>query len=114
MHPGGWARSAGAAKVALGGRRSGAQPAEICTDAGIFGPLERLKSATSEAAQAQKIDRTGPMHPGGWARSADVAKIAHGRASLGRQLRQNTSARSSVGDPARESNNSPTKQIRAW
>ena len=28
------------------------------------------------------------MHPIGWARSAGVAKIAHGRASLGRQLRQ--------------------------
>jgi len=58
------------------------------------------------------------MHPRRWAWSAGVAKLAHGRASLGRQLRQNTRiARAlalSVGDPARESNNSPTKQIRAW
>ena len=30
------------------------------------------------------------MHPIGWAQSTGVAKIAHGRASLGRQLRQNT------------------------
>ena len=30
------------------------------------------------------------MHPRRWAWSAGVAKLAHGRASLGRQLRQNT------------------------
>ena len=30
------------------------------------------------------------MHPIGWAQSTGVAKIAHGRASLKRQLRQNT------------------------
>jgi len=90
MHPEGWAWSADVAKIAHGRASLGRQ---LRQNTRIFRPLGRLvkkKRAPSEAARAQAVDRTGPMHPGGWARGADVAKIAHGGASLGRQLRQNT------------------------
>ena len=90
MHPIGWAQSTGVAKVAHGRASLGRQLRQNTRIFGPYGRLVKKKRAPSEAARAQKIDRTGPMHPRGWAWSTRVAKIAHGRASLGRQLRQNT------------------------
>ena len=91
MHPIGWAQSTGVAKIARGRASLGRQ---LRQNTRIFGPApwapRKKKSAPSEAARAQAVDRTGPMHPIGWAQSTRVAKMAHGRASLGRQLRQNT------------------------
>ena len=105
MHPRRWAWSAGVAKLAHGRASLGRQLRQNTRIFGPYGRLVKKKRAPSEAARAQKIDRTGPMHPIGWAQSTGVAKIAHGRASLGRQLRQPIrvySARPlSVGDPAR-------------